>query len=37
MAVADYGSYVFDHWSDGSTNRFHDAAAGDSLMAVYRN
>lgn len=36
VAVADYGSYVFDHWSDGSTDRFHSVIAGDSLTAVYR-
>jgi hypothetical protein len=36
VAVADYGSYSFDHWSDGSTGKFHDAEAGDSLVAVYR-
>jgi hypothetical protein len=36
VAVADYGSYVFDHWSDGSNNRFHNAQAGNSLTAVYR-
>lgn len=36
VAVADYGSYTFDHWSDGSYDRFHDAEAGDGLTAVYR-
>lgn len=36
VAVADYGQYVFDHWLDGSTGRFHDAETGDSLVAVYR-
>lgn len=36
VAVADYGQYVFDHWSDGSFDRFHDAQAGESLTAVYR-
>lgn len=36
VAVADYGQYVFDHWSDGSYDRFHNAQAGDELVAVYR-
>jgi hypothetical protein len=36
VAVADYGQYVFDHWSDGSTDRLHNAKAGDRLTAVYR-
>jgi hypothetical protein len=36
-AVADYGSYVFDHWIDGRYDRFHDTNAGDGLTAVYRD
>ena len=36
VAVSDYGSYSFDHWSDGSYDRLHNAQAGDSLTAVYR-
>ena len=35
VAVADYGQYAFDHWSDGSYDRFHNAEAGESLTAVY--
>ena len=37
VAVSDYGSYFFDHWSDGSRDRFHNAVGGDSLTAVYRS
>ncbi|SRR5579885_315277 len=40
VAVADYGSYVFDHWSDGTTNRLHTITAQPgtliNLTAVYR-
>jgi hypothetical protein len=36
VAVADYGSYVLDHWSDRSHNRFHNAQVGDTLTAIYR-
>ncbi|GEM_PF-3141458 len=40
VAVADYGNYVFDHWSDGTTNRFHTVTTGTGtttqLTAVYR-
>ncbi len=39
IAVADYGSYVFDHWSDGVTNRFHDVTATSgtiNLKAIYK-
>ena len=37
VEVSDYGSYAFDHWSDGSYDRLHGAEAGDTLVAVYRN
>lgn len=42
VAVADYGSYVFDHWSDGTTSRFHDVSADSNtgtihLKAIYKN
>jgi hypothetical protein len=40
VAVADYGNYVFDHWSDGSTSRFHSVTTGTdtttNLTAVYK-
>lgn len=40
VAVADYGLYAFDHWSDGTTNRYHDVTTGNNtttdLVAVYR-
>jgi len=40
VAVADYGKYVFDHWSDGTTARLHGVSTGTgtttSLVAVYR-
>jgi len=40
VAVSDYGSYVFDHWSDGTTSRLHTVTTGTgtttSLTAVYR-
>jgi hypothetical protein len=40
VAVADYGTYYFDHWSDGTTNRFHAVTTVSStttyLVAVYR-
>ncbi len=42
VSVADYGSFRFDHWSDGTTSRLHDVAAGSSgstthLEAVYKH
>jgi hypothetical protein len=40
VAVADYGIYAFDHWSDGTTSRYHDVTTGNNtttdLVAVYR-
>jgi hypothetical protein len=40
VAVADYGNYYFDHWSDGSTARFLNIPVGAgetvALTAVYR-
>ena len=39
VAVSDYGPYEFDHWNDGTMNRFHDitvASNAISLQAVYR-
>jgi YVTN family beta-propeller protein len=40
VAVSDYGNYVFDHWSDGTTDRFHTVTAGSgtttALTAVYK-
>lgn len=40
VAAADYGSYVFDHWSDGTLARFHEVNTGitttTNLVAVYR-
>lgn len=40
VAVADYGTYVFDHWSDGTLARFHEVNTGNNtttdLVAVYR-
>jgi hypothetical protein len=39
VAVADYDNKLFDHWSDGIKNRFHDVSAGGGtidLVAVYR-
>jgi hypothetical protein len=40
VAVSDYGSYVFDHWSDGTTSRLHAVMTGTgattNLTAVYR-
>jgi hypothetical protein len=40
VAVADFGSFSFSHWTDGTTNRFHTMAVGDtastiSIVAVY--
>lgn len=39
VAVADYGSYHFSHWSNGSTNRFISVTTGSNtvtdLVAVY--
>src|SRR4029077_14573342 len=41
IAVADYGNYTFDHWSDGITTRLHDLTTGTgtttNLNAVYKN
>jgi hypothetical protein len=36
VAVSDYGSYVFDHWSDGTANRFHTVSGSSDLQAIYR-
>lgn len=40
VAVADYGDYVFDHWSDGTLTRFYEVTTGaettTNLIAVYR-
>src|SRR5579885_98509 len=40
VAVSDYGNFVFDHWSDGTTNRFHTVTTGSgtttNLVAIYR-
>lgn len=40
VAVSDFGNFVFDHWSDGTTSRFHDVATGNGsvakLEAIYR-
>jgi hypothetical protein len=40
VAVADFGNFCFDHWDDGTTNRFHTVVIGDtqtlvSLDAIY--
>ncbi|MDG7013736.1 MAG: hypothetical protein JRN46_05880 [Nitrososphaerota archaeon] len=40
VAVADFGSYAFSHWTDGSTGRFHTVVVSNSsstipLTAVY--
>lgn len=40
VAVADSGIYVFNHWTDGVTTRFHTVVVGSttstiSLVAVY--
>jgi hypothetical protein len=40
VAVADYGGETFNHWSDGTTTRFHTVVVGStsstiSLTAVY--
>jgi len=39
VAVADYGNYTFNHWSDGTTARLHNVTTGTgtttSLTAVY--
>jgi len=41
VAVADYGNYTFNHWSDGVTTRFHNVTTGTgtttNLNAVYKN
>ena len=34
VAVGDFGSYHFDHWSDGITNRFHDITIGNNEMVT---
>jgi glucose/arabinose dehydrogenase len=40
VAVSDFGNFVFDHWSDGTTSRFHDVTTGNhsitKLTAVYK-
>jgi glucose/arabinose dehydrogenase len=40
VAVSDFGNFVFDHWSDGTTSRFHDVATGNGSVtkveAIYR-
>ncbi len=39
VTAEDYGGYVFDHWSDGTTSRVHLVTAGpgaSTLTAVYR-
>jgi hypothetical protein len=40
VAVADWSSYVFNHWTSGSTDRFRTVVVGDTtstiaLVAVY--
>jgi hypothetical protein len=40
VAVADSGNYFFNHWTDGTMNRFYTAVVGSttstiSLVAVY--
>ena len=39
-AVSDFGSFVFDHWSDGTASRFHDVTISNhsitKLAAIYR-
>jgi hypothetical protein len=35
VAVSDFSQYEFDHWSDGSTDRFH-AIDSETLQAEYR-
>jgi hypothetical protein len=40
VAVADFGNFSFNHWTDGTTNRFHTVSVGGtsstiSLVAVY--
>jgi hypothetical protein len=39
IAVADYGSVVFSHWSDGTTTRYHTVSPGSvaaiALAAIY--
>lgn len=35
VRVADYGSYVFDHWENGSTSRYRTVSAADSVMTAY--
>lgn len=39
ITAYDYGSYVFDHWSDGSTSRTISVflTKNTDLVAVYRN
>jgi hypothetical protein len=38
VSVSDYGSYVFDHWNDGSTSRQKTVTGGQTttLTAYYR-
>ncbi|MBI2184638.1 MAG: hypothetical protein HYU39_06735 [Thaumarchaeota archaeon] len=38
IVAADYNQYIFDHWDDGSTNRFHTFSITEatSLTAYYR-
>lgn len=35
VAVSDYGSNVFDHWDNGSTNRARTLAAGETSVTAY--
>ena len=35
VTVADYGSYVFDHWENGRTNRARTIAQGDTALTAY--
>jgi hypothetical protein len=35
VAVSDYGSYVFDHWEDGSRIRTRSVTAGQSAVTAY--
>jgi hypothetical protein len=39
VAVSDYGQYVFDHWSDGSTSRQKTVTGGQAatLTAYYKS